>query len=143
MSHGTHHPVTGLVAALAVVLAGGAVWSFVALLLRNDLPWLALPVALLAAWGSRQFGLSSRVARGLAAAALTALGIAYAQWLIAANLVAATLGIGFGRTLVDMGAEMTYALMRDRAGPMAFAVLAAAPVLAAILAAGFRPRATG
>jgi hypothetical protein len=128
-----------LAAALAVVLAGGAVWSFAALMLRDDAPWLALPMALLAAWGSGQFGLTTRALRGFAAAVLTATGIAYAHWLIAANLVAAVLGIGFGHTLMDMGAEMTLALMRERAGPGALVLLAAAPLVAALLAASQRP----
>lgn len=141
MTNRSHHPVTGLAAALAVVLAGGAVWSFAALMLRNDSPWLVLPMALVAAWGSGQFGLSARVARGVAATVLMLLGTAYAQWLIAANVVAAMLGLGFGDVLTRMDPEMTFALVRERAGPWSLALLAGGLVLAAMLAVRNRPHA--
>lgn len=123
-----------LFAGLMLSLAAGAVWSLLALMVRADLPLLALPLALVAALAAGFVPLRHAGARAAWAALLTLAGIAYAQFLHAANLVSIALGAPLRDTLASIGTEMAFALSLARLSRVGAIAIALAPVVAALLA---------
>ncbi len=124
------HQLTALIASIFLPLAIGALWAVLALRSGQTYPVLALGCAV-ATWPVRHyFALTSRWLRAALCAGCCGLGIAYAQWLIAASVVAREIGVGFTSALAGIGAEFSAAIAwaRMSAGDMgliAFALLLA------------------
>ena len=125
---------TSLFAGLMVALAAGAVWSLVALMLRNDAPWMAIPLALVGAIAAGFVPVRHAWGRAAWAALLTLAGIAYAQFLHAANVISIALGTPLRDTLAAIGTEMAFALSVARVSRIGAIAIVAAPFLAAALA---------
>jgi hypothetical protein len=128
------NPVVALVAATALALCAGALWSLVALVLRADAAWMAAPAALVAVVGAGFLKAAPRALAATLALALTLLAAAYALYLNAATLLATRLGIGLGTALRDIGPEMAAALVRARLDPADFALIGGSALLAAAVA---------
>lgn len=120
----------GLVTALMVALAGGAVWALIALWHDNELCFLALPLAAFIGRLLRRPRAQLGWGRGLTAAAFTALACTYALGLIATAQVSMLLGQRLTDTLPRIGVEMALAVAWARLSPLELGVLAAALLLA-------------
>ncbi len=127
-------PVAWLTAVLAIG-AVGAAWALLAMLARQPLPWLALPMAVAAVFAGRSLGLGTRWATGLATCLLAAGGTAYAQALAATDRLARMLGRGFFETAIAAGPEMIAALVWARLDGLAQITLLGGPLLAGAWAA--------
>jgi hypothetical protein len=128
------NPVVALVAAAALAMCAGALWSLVALVLRGDVAWMAAPAALVAVIGAGFVKSAPRAVAAALALALTLLAAAYALYLNAATLLATRLGIGLGSALRDVGPEMAAALVRARLDATEFALIGGSALLAAAVA---------
>lgn len=129
--------------AMLAVGAAGAAWAMVAILARQPVPWMALPMAYAAVLASRSLDLRSRWALALAAGLLAAGGTAYALALAAADRLARMLGRGFMETAIAAGPEMIAALAWARLDGVGRVVVLAAPVLALAWAAASARRPAG
>lgn len=125
---------TGAFAGLMLALAAGAVWSLLALMMRADLPWMALLLAAVGAFAAGFVPSRSAFRRAAWAALLTGAGIAYAQFLHAANVISIALGTPLRDTLAAIGTEMAFALSLARLSRVGAIAIALAPVVAAVLA---------
>ena len=131
--------------AMMLALAAGSVWGVVIQWTESPSGWMAVPVALVIASAPAQLGLgaargTSRLRQFLVNGLMLALATVYAQYLGAAGVVGRELGINFLRTLREIGPELAFALVRERAGPLDWAGLAAAMVLLAVFAGRLRRR---
>jgi len=129
--------------AVLAVGAVGAIWAMVAILARQPLPWLALPMAYAAVIASRSLDLRSRWALGLAAFLFAIGGTVYALVLAATDRLARMLGRGFIETAITAGPEMVAALAWARLDGVGRFVVLAAPVLALAWAARSARRTPG
>ncbi len=116
--------------AVLAVGAAGAVWALVAILARQPVPWLALPMAWVAILASRSLGLRSRWAVGLAAGLFAIGGSAYALALAATDRLARMLGRAFVETAIAAGPEMILALVWLRLDAFDVTLVSLAPVVA-------------
>lgn len=126
--------------AVLAVGAAGAVWAMVAILARQPVPWMALPMAWAAVLASRSLGLRSRWALALAAGLLAAGGTAYALGLAAIDRLARMLGRGFMETAIAAGPEMIAALAWARLDGLGLTWVAACPIVAVLWAFRRPPR---
>jgi hypothetical protein len=124
--------------AVLVIAAAGAVWAMVAILARQPVPWLALPMTAAALLASRSIGLGSRWALGFTAGLLAAGGTTYALAIFATDRLARMLGRGFVETAIAAGPEMIAALAWARLDDLGRWIVVASPLLAALWAAGTR-----
>ena len=123
----------GVATALMCALAGGAVWTVLALRTGRDAPWFAFVCAIVIAWALRANGFSgTRIGAGLAAL-FTALAWAYAQCLLAIGDVAQALGLPLRDTLLRIGADFALAVVRGRISPWQTATCVVAMIVAAWL----------
>src|SRR5437773_1757914 len=99
-----------LVTAVLLALCIGAIWPVAQLIASSDAPWMALVAAAVAVFAVASVGLGTAATRALLAAALTALSIAYAQYLSASAVVTGMLGISFRSVVAMIGPEMAFAL---------------------------------
>lgn len=125
------------ITAVLVIAAAGALWAVVAILARQPVPWLALPMAAAAVLASRSVGLRSRWALGLTAGLFATGGTAYALALAAIDRLARMLGRGFVETALAAGPEMIAALAWTRLDEPGRWMLAAAPILATLCGFGY------
>lgn len=125
---------TSLFAGAMLALAAGAVWSLVAMLMRDDVPWMAIPLALVGALAAGLVPVRHAYARAAWAAILTLAGIAYAQFLHAANIVSFALGTPLREALAAIGTEMAFALSLARVSRVGAILIVLAPLIAAALA---------
>jgi hypothetical protein len=104
------HQLAALIASIFMPLAIGAMWAVLSFRYGAAFPALALLCAA-ATWPARRhFAHAPRWLRALLCTGLCALGIAYAQWLIAASVVAREIGVGFTSALTRIGAEFSAAI---------------------------------
>lgn len=129
--------------AVLAVGAAGAVWAMVAILARQPVPWMALPMAFAAVLAGRSLDLRSRWALALAAGLLAAGGTAYALALAATDRLARMLGRGFLETAITAGPEMIAALAWARLDGAGQIMVLAAPVFALAWAAASARRPAG
>jgi hypothetical protein len=120
---------------LLVALCGGALWPVVSLVTQSDAPWMAFAPAASAVLATSGLALASAFLRALVAALYTGIGIAYAQYLIAAGVIAGGLGVPLRSALLDKGPELGFALAWARNRGLALWLMLAAIVLAALFAA--------
>ena len=93
-------------------LAAGALWMVVALFMRQPLPWLALPLAVLLSWAIRHGVRKPGAVAALLSAWATALAAGYVGMLVAAAQIAGSMGLGLVETLRTAGTGMLWALAR-------------------------------
>lgn len=121
--------VAGLIAAVFLPLAAGAVWSVLSLRFSAELPAVALLCAA-AIWPARHhLPGPPGVMRGVLGASSCAIGIAYAHWLKSATVIAQAIGVGFGDALMSIGAGLTIAISRARSDPTSITFIAVALML--------------
>jgi hypothetical protein len=137
-------PWLGVATALMCALAGGAVWSVLALRSGRELAWFAFVCALVIAWALRANGFAARPLGGVLAALFTALACIYAQCLLAVGDVAQALGFSLRDTLLRIGTELALSIMRGRISPWDTLTWVAAMAVAAwlVLRKGKPPAAT-
>ena len=123
----------GVATAFMCALAGGAVWSVLALRNGADLPWFAFPCALVIAWALRANGFAGSRVGAVVAALFTALACFYAQALLAVGDVAQALGFSLRDTLLRIGADFALAIVRGRISPWQSATWLVAMLVAAWL----------
>jgi hypothetical protein len=128
------NPVVSLIAAIALALCAGALWSLVSLVLRGDAAWMAAPAALVAVIGAGFIKSAHRAVAATLALALTLLAAVYALYLNAATLIATRLGLDLGTALRDIGPEMATALMRARLDATDFSLIGGSALLAGAIA---------
>lgn len=121
-----------LLAALALALCAGAVWSVVTVLTGDQAAWMALPAAAVAVFACA--ALSRPALRAATAAACTLLSALYAYTLGAASVVAMSLGVPFVESLRGIGPEMALAIANARTGPVASAIVLGCALAAAAVA---------
>jgi hypothetical protein len=124
----------GIVTLLMTALAGGAVWSLLALSSGRDLSVLSLGVGFVLGVMLRIQSLGGRWWSALLAALLTALASAYAAYFTATADVAIVLGLPMRATLPRIGPEMALAVAWARTTHADLYMLAAACVLSAWIA---------
>lgn len=127
-----------LFSSIMLGLAAGAIWMVATLYLRHAMPWLALPIGALLAWGIRQ---GVRKPGGLAAvlaALATALATIYVGMLIVAVQIAGNMGMGLIDTLRTAGLGLLWQLTRTSMTASDIGWTMLAMLLAAWLA--WRPR---
>jgi hypothetical protein len=107
----------GAATALMSALAGGAVWTVLALRTGSDLTLLAFVIALVIAWVLRANGFAGSRFGAILAALCTALACIYAQCLLAVGDVASALGFPLRDTLLRIGADFVVAMVRGRVSP--------------------------
>jgi len=129
--------------AVLAIGAVGAMWAMVAILARQPVPWLALPMAFAAVLASRSLELRSRWALAATAGLLAIGGSAYALGIAATDRLARMLGRGFLETATAAGPEMIAALAWTRLDGVDRIVVLAAPVLALAWAAASVRRPAG
>lgn len=119
-------------------LAAGAIWMVATLYLRHSMPWLALPIGALLAWGIRQGVRGAGSVAAVLAALATVLATVYVGMLIVAVQIAGSMGMGLIDTMRTAGVGLLWQLTRTSmtAGDIGWTLLAMA--LAAWLA--WRPR---
>jgi hypothetical protein len=105
-----------------------------AIITRDLLPWMALPMAAAAVLASRSIDLGSRWAAGLSAGLLAAGGTAYALAVFAIDRLARTLGRSFLETALAAGPEMIKALVWTRLDGFGLTVVALGPLVAMLWA---------
>jgi hypothetical protein len=120
---------------LLVALCGGAVWPVVALLTGSDAPWMAFASTVTALLAASSLAMPSQWLRAAVAAAYAAIGIAYAQYLIAAGVIAGTLGVPVRTAIFNTGTDLAFAMARSRNSATALALMLVAVGVAALLAA--------
>jgi len=130
----------GIVTLLMTALAGGAVWSLLALSSGRDLSVLSLGVGVVLGAMLRIQGFGGRMWSALLAALLTALASVYAAYFTATADVAIVLGLPMRATLPKIGPEMALAVAWARTSNADLYLLAAACVLSAWIAVR-KPRA--
>jgi hypothetical protein len=123
------------VTAVVTMAAAGAVWAMVAIVARQPVPWMAVPMAAAAVLTTGSLDLRARWSRGLCAGLLAAGGTAYALGLATIERLARMLGRGFLETALTAGPEMIAALAWARLDGIGFALILAGPPIAAALAA--------
>ena len=104
--------VFGVFIAAMLGLAAGALWMVVTLYLRQPMPWLALPIAVILAWAIRNGVRRPGNGAALLAALATLLASIYVSMLIAAAQIAGSMGLGLIDTLQTAGAGMLWQLAR-------------------------------
>jgi len=124
----------GIVTLLMTALAGGAVWSLLALSTGRDLTVLSLAVGAVLGIMLRVQGMGGRLWSALLAALLTALASVYAAYFTATADVAIVLGLPMRATLPKIGAEMALAVAWARTSNADLCLLACACVLSAWIA---------
>lgn len=130
----------GFATALMCALAGGAVWTVLALRTGQDLGWFAIVCAAFIAWALRANGFAGTKLGAALAALCTLLTCVYAQSLLAIGDVAQALGFSLRETLLRIGADFVLAVARGRISPWQTALYVVAMALAAWLV--LRGRAT-
>ena len=111
-------------------LAGGALCCLLALMLKQDLVWLMLPIAI--AIGAFMRWQRFDGARGaITAACAMLICIVYAEYLYAAVRMADMLGFPLRDTLFKMDWRLAWQIVRGNAGAGEIAVLVLAPAIAA------------
>ncbi len=129
------HQLTALIASIFLPLAIGAFWAVLALRSGQAYPILALACAA-ATWPVRHyFAQTPRWLRATLCLVCCGLGIAYAQWLIAASVVAREIGVGFTSALAGIGAEFSAAISWARMSAADIALIAFALLLALCIGA--------
>lgn len=93
-------------------LAAGAIWMVATLHLRHAMPWLALPIGALLAWGIRQGVRGAGAVAAVLAALATALATIYVGMLIVAVQIAGSMGMGLIDTMRTAGAGLLWQLTR-------------------------------
>lgn len=101
-----------LVSAAMLGLAAGALWMVATLYMRQALPWLALPIAVLLAWVIRHGVRKPGAVAALLCALATALAAVYVSMLVAAAQIAGSMGLGLLDTLRTAGSGMLWQLAR-------------------------------
>ncbi len=131
-----------ILAAVLLAASSGAAWAIVAIMLRNEAAWMALPAALAAVVGASGMVRAVRWQRALAAGLLCLLAAAIALYLQAGLLIAGGLGLDVFDVLATTGAEMAGALALARLSALEQAGIIACALLAAGMAwRQARPRA--
>jgi hypothetical protein len=102
----------GVFIAVMLGLAAGALWMVATLYLRQPMPWLALPVAVLLAWAIRHGVRKPGSAAAVMAALATLLAAIYVNMLIAGAQIAGSMGLGLIDTLRTAGTGMLWQLAR-------------------------------
>ncbi|HVF34798.1 MAG TPA: hypothetical protein VND91_05690 [Candidatus Saccharimonadia bacterium] len=125
----------GAAAAMLLALCAGAIWAVVALILGDDVSWMAAPTALVVLYAISSTKVAARPARAAAALVLYAAAVVYAQYLHSASVVASQLGIGFYDALSGIGPEMAYALATARGGVVDGVTLGVVALALALVAA--------
>lgn len=133
------HRLSGLIAAVFLPLAAGALWSALSLRLHGELPTMAILVAASLLLVREHFAPYPHWLGGLLASLCCALGIAYALWLKAAMVVTMALGVGFIDSIFMIGPDLSLAITRARFS--AGALLAIVGALAIAFWIGFGARA--
>ncbi len=108
----------GVVAAVLAAAAFGAIWSLIALATSSRAPWLAIVAAIGIVVLLRFNEHPPSIARALSAAALSALAIAHANYLMAAGFIGAQMSMSYADLLWRMGIEMAVAVSRAHAEPL-------------------------
>jgi hypothetical protein len=123
------HRIAGLIAAVFLPLAAGALWSALSLKFSAELPAMALLCAA-ATWPARTHlpGRSAAV-RGVLSVLICAIGITYAYWLKSATVVARAIGVSFGDALMSIGSDLTVAIASARSNGSTLAFIVAALLL--------------
>lgn len=136
------HQLAALIASVFMPLAVGAMWAVLSFRFGAALPALALLCAA-ATWPARRyFAHAPRWLRAFLCTVFCALGIAYAQWLIAASVVAREIGVGFTSALAGIGTEFSAAIAWARWSVLDVAMISAA-LLVAFAIGMIQPRAAG
>jgi hypothetical protein len=104
--------VFGVFIAVMLGLAAGALWMVATLYLRQPMPWLALPVAVLLAWAIRHGVRRPGHVAAIMAALATLLAAVYVNMLIAGAQIAGSMGLGLIDTLSTAGTGMLWQLAR-------------------------------
>ncbi len=120
-----------LVAALLLAVGSGAAWAMIAIVLRGEAAWMALPAAMAAVIGATGMVRAVAWRRALAAGLLTGLAAAVAMYLKAGLLIAGGLGLDFADALTALGPEMAIAMARARLSPLEQATIVVCSLLAA------------
>ena len=127
-------PYFAAITALLLALCVGAVWPVIGMILHSDAAWMGIAAAVVAGFGAGMLALPRAWARAVVALLLTAVSIAYAQYLNAAAVVTGAIGIPFRAVVSTMGPEMAFALARARMSSTGALVMALALVIAAAIA---------
>lgn len=118
-------------------LAAGALWMVATLYMRQPMPWLALPLAVLLSWTIRHGVRKPGALTALLCALATAMASIYVSMLIAAVEIAGSMGLGLLETITTAGADMLLELARLGFSTSDFAWTTLSVVIAAWL--GIRP----
>jgi hypothetical protein len=125
------------VLALAVGVAGiCAIWVAIAVLSGTTGSWIGLVAAVDVALLLRLTGAPGGSRRMLAAVLATVLATVLSQWLVVATHLGIALGLPPLASALRLGPAMAWALCTMSLAPVDWVLLAAGPVLAAILAEG-------
>jgi hypothetical protein len=123
-----------ILAALLLVAGSGAAWAMIAIVLRGEAAWMALPAAVAAVIGAAGMVGAVGWRRALAAGLLTVLAATVAMYLKAGLLIAGGLGIEFVDALAVLGPEMAIAMARARLSPLEQATIVVCALSAAAVA---------
>ena len=124
-------PIASLLAAILLALCAGAVWSVVSVVTGDTAAWMVVPTIYATRFGLSHVPYRSPVFRASLSALLVIAGTAYALYLQAASLITSQLGVPFGESVRTVGPTLAWMMMYARLPPLAFASLAAAPLVAA------------
>jgi len=123
-------------ALLAGIAGMSAVWVAAAVLSGSACSWLALVAAADMALLLRLTGAPAGPGRVIAAVAATLTTLVLTQWLVVATQIGGVLGIPPIASALHLGPHLAWQLTGLALGRVDWALLAASPVLAAILASG-------
>ena len=130
--------------ALLVGIAGiSAVWVAAAVLSGANCSWLGLVAGADMALLLRLTNAPAGPARTLAAIVSTLVSLALAQWLVVATQIGVVLGIPPIASALNLGPHLAWQLTGLALGRVDWVLLAASPVLAAILTSAGRAAAAG
>jgi len=138
MTKSSMHRLSGLIAAVFLPLASGALWSVLSLRLHAELPSLALLVAASLLLVREHFAPYPHWLGGVLASLCCALGLVYALWLKAAMVVTMALGVGFIDAIFMIGPDLSLAITRARLSGGALGMIFGAIALAYWIGFGAR-----
>jgi hypothetical protein len=127
-------PLSALTLFVLLGLLQSLIWMALAFYLESQCSWMALLLGLTAAVSLRLGGMARGRPRMLWAAALTAVGVAWASWGIVVLQMGATMGIAPQESAVKLGTHLAWTLLGLANTPADYALMALGVAGAAIAA---------
>lgn len=120
-------------AALLLALCAGAVWSVVGVFFQTTAIFMVVPAIYVARHAVGVTRLRAPALRALIAALLVVATAAYALYLHAASAITSYVGVSFPEALATIGPKLAWMIAMARTSPAGHFVLAAAPLVAALV----------